>query len=80
MLIHSADLSALYHVVVELDRKGDLDHGSFDENWALDEQLLERIKPALVDVLLANPQLSGDEIKRQVESLVDRHLDACLTA
>jgi hypothetical protein len=73
-----ADVSALYHVVAELDRKGDLDHGSFDENWALAQRLLNRIKPPLVDVLLANPNLSDDKIKRQVELLVDRNLDSCL--
>jgi hypothetical protein len=72
------DVSALYHVVAELDRNGDLDHGSFDENWALAKRLVERIRPALVDLLLANPQPSDDKMKRQVEQLVDRHLDACL--
>jgi excisionase family DNA binding protein len=73
-----ADVSALYHVVAELDRKGDLDHGSFDENWALAQRLVKRIRPALVDMLLATPTLSDEEMKRQVEHLVDRHLDACL--
>jgi hypothetical protein len=73
-----ADVSALYYVVAELDRKGDLDHGSFDENWALAQRLVERIRPALVDLLLANPQPSDDKMKRQVEQLVDRHLNACL--
>jgi hypothetical protein len=73
-----ADVSALYHVVAELDRKGDLDHGSFDENWALAQRLVKRIRPALVDVLLANPRLSDGEIKREVERLADRHLDVCL--
>jgi len=72
-----ADLSTIYHVVAELDRKGDLDHGSFDENWALAQRLVKRVRPMLVDVLLANPSLSEEEIKRQVERLVDRHLNVC---
>jgi hypothetical protein len=65
-------------VVAELDRKGDLDHGNFDENWALAQRIVNRIRPALVDLLLANPNLSDDKIKRQVELLVDRNLDSCL--
>jgi excisionase family DNA binding protein len=73
-----ADVSALYHLVAELDRKGDLDHGNFDENWALAQRLVKRIRPALVDLLMANPNLSDDKIKRQVELLVDRNLDSCL--
>jgi hypothetical protein len=73
-----ADASALYHVVAELDRKGDLDHGSFDENWAVAERLVKRIRPALVDLLTTNPNLSDDKIKRQLELLVDRNLDSCL--
>jgi hypothetical protein len=66
-------------VVAELDRKGDLDHGSFDENWTLAQRLVKRIRPALVDMLLATPTLSDEEMKRQVEQLIDRHLDACLS-
>jgi hypothetical protein len=66
-------------VVAELDRKGDLDHGSFDENWTLAQRLVKRIRPALLDMLLATPTLSDEEMKRQVEQLIDRHLDACLS-
>lgn len=61
-----------------LDRKGEIDHADFNENWALAERLVKRIRPALADVILANPQLPDEEIKRQVERLVDRHIDGCL--
>lgn len=64
--------------MADLDRKGEIDHADFNENWALAERLVKRIRPALADVILANPQLPDEEIKRQVERLVDRHIDGCL--
>jgi hypothetical protein len=73
-----ADLSTVYGIVADLDRKGEIDHADFNENWALAERLVKRIRPALADVILANPQLPDEEIKRQVERLVDRHIDGCL--
>ena len=73
-----ADVPAIYQMVAELDRRGDIDHADFNENWALAERLVKRIRPALVDLLLANPNLSDNKIKRQVELLVDRNLDSCL--
>lgn len=72
------DVASMYQMVAELDRKGEIDRADFNENWALAERLVKRIRPALVDVLVANPYLSAEEIKGRVERLVDRHLDDCL--
>ena len=73
-----ADVSTIYRLVAELERKGEIDPADFNENWALAERLVTRIGPALMDVLLANPQFSDEKIRRHVERLVDRHLDDCL--
>jgi hypothetical protein len=67
-------------VVVKLERNGEIDSADFNENWALAQRLVKRIRPALVNVLFAHPELSDERIRRQVELLVDHHLDDCLAA
>jgi hypothetical protein len=75
-----ADVSSVYHVVVEMERRGDIDAAEFNENWALSQRLAKRIRPVVVGKLLAQPELSDADIKRHVERLVDRNLDDCLAA
>ena len=75
-----ADVLSVYHIVAEMERKGEIDAGDFNENWNLAERLVKRIRPSVVNALRAHPELSNEAMKRQIERLVDSHLDGCLAA
>jgi flagellar biosynthesis GTPase FlhF len=63
-----------------LEEQGQLDELGFNERWRLAGKLEEKLKPILIDRLLAHPDLSDDRIKKRVGRLAQDHLDSVLAA
>lgn len=72
--------SWIFDELHRLEQQGQLDELGFNERWGLAGRLEQKLKPILIDRLLAHPDLSDDRLKKRVGRLAQDHLDSVLAA